>query len=197
MIGAIVLAAGQSRRMGTQKLLLPLGGQPVIVRVVDEVLRSSVRPVLVVVGDEGQKIVAALSGRRVTPIENADPHGDMLGSVRCGLAALPEACEAALVVLGDQPGVAADVIERLCEAFRAQARGIVVPACRGRRGHPLLVASRYRQEVLTHYEGIGLRGLLAAHPDDVFEVEVDSPKAFDDLDTPEDYQRILRAEGDL
>jgi molybdenum cofactor cytidylyltransferase len=194
MIGAIVLAAGQSRRMGTQKLLLPLGNQPVVARVVDEVLRSPVWPVLVVVGAEGQKIVAALPGRCVTPIENPDFHGDMLSSVRCGLGALPDECEAALVVLGDQPGVTAGIIERLCEAFAAHGRGLVVPACRGRRGHPVLLASRYREEVLTRYDGIGLRGLLAAHPDDMLEVEIDFPWAFEDLDTPEDYQRILRAQ---
>ncbi len=190
MIGAVVLAAGQSRRMGTQKLLLPLGGKPMVARIVDEVLRGPVDPVLVVVDAQGRDVAAALAGRRVTFVENVDPQADMLSSVRCGLRALPDASEAALVVLGDQPGVTTEVIEMLIHAFRTGRGGIVVPACGGRRGHPLLFAAGYRGEVLTRYDGTGLRGLLQAHPDDVTEVEVHSPGMFDDLDTPEDYRRM-------
>ena len=99
MICALVLAAGQSRRMGTQKLLLPLEGQPVIVHVVDELLRSPVDRVFVVVGEGGRQIREAMAGRRVHFVTNTDAEGEMLSSVRCGLTAMPAECDAALVAL--------------------------------------------------------------------------------------------------
>jgi len=190
MICAVVLAAGRSQRMGTQKLLLPVGGQPLIARIIDQVLASSVDCVLVVTGADTDRIAAALAGRSVTFVVNHDPQGEMLTSVRCGLAALPPQCTAALIVLGDQPGVTAEVLERLLQAFPAAGRGIVVPTAQGRRGHPLLVALHYRDELLTQYDAVGLRGLLQAHPEDVLEVEVGAPGILEDLDTPQDFQRL-------
>ncbi len=116
MICAMVLAAGRSRRMGAQKLLLSLGGRPVIARIVDEVLRGPVDRVFVIVGPDGARIAEALAGRRVDYVINPDPEAEMLSSVRCGLRAMPEDCDAVLMVLGDQPGVTADDIAALCKA---------------------------------------------------------------------------------
>ena len=191
MICALVLAAGRSRRMGVQKLLLPVNGQPVIVRVVDEVLRSPVDQVFVVIGHEGERVSEALAGHYVHFVTNADREGEMLGSVRCGLRAMPEACVAVLVALGDQPGITGDVIATLVGAFQTTGRGIVVPTHGGRRGHPLLFGMRYCDEVLGQYEDVGLRGLLQAHPEDVFEVEVATPAVLEDIDAPEDYKRTV------
>lgn len=191
MICALVLAAGQSRRMGTQKLLLPLEGQPVIVHVVDELLRSPVDQIFVVIGEEGKQISEAIAGRRVHVVTNANAEGEMLSSVRCGLIAIPEECAAALVALGDQPSITADVVEKLVRALRTTGRGIVVPTYRGQRGHPLLLAMHYRHEILTRYEDVGLRGLLQAHPEDVLGVEVATPGILEDMDVPEDYRRMI------
>ena len=190
MICALILAAGRSRRMGTQKLLLPLAGKPVIARIVDEVLRSPVAQVFVVTGGDGDRIAEALAGRRVNFVANPDTEGEMLGSVRCGLTALPETCEAVLVVLGDQPAITAEIITLLVQTFHATGSGIVVPVHRGHRGHPLLLAMRYREEILTHYDHTGLRGLLEAHPGDTREVDVTSPGILEDLDVPADYWRM-------
>jgi molybdenum cofactor cytidylyltransferase len=191
MVCALVLAAGRSRRMGAQKLLLPVGGQPAIARIVDEVLRSPVDHVLVVIGHQGDRITEALAGRRVSFVANADAEGEMLSSVRCGLRAMPEACVAVLLVLGDQPGITAEVIATLVRAFRTAGRGIVVPTYGGRRGHPLLFAVHYRDEILNHCEEVGVRGLLQAHPEDVLEVEVATPGVLEDMDVPEDYRRMV------
>ncbi len=191
MISALVLAAGRSRRMGAQKLLLPVGGQPAIARIVDEVLRSPVDEVLVVIGPDGERIAEALAGRRVRFVTNPDAEGEMLGSVRCGLRAMSETCVGVLLVLGDQPGISAGVIAALIRAFRAGGRGIVVPTHGGRRGHPLLFAMPYRDEILARYDEAGLRGLLQAHPEDVLEVEVAAPGVLVDMDVPEDYQRTI------
>lgn len=192
MICAVVLAAGRSRRMGRQKLLLPVGDRPMIARVVDEVLRSQVSSVFVVVGADREPIQEALAGRPIEFIVNTDPNGEMLSSVRCGLGALPAGCTAALVVLGDQAEIRADIIDVLIQAFRAGHGGIVVPTYAGQRGHPIVVPLRYRDELLCAYDATGLRGLLSAHPKDVLEAEITSNAVLQDIDTPEDYQRALQ-----
>jgi len=191
MIGALVLAAGRSRRMGTQKLLLPLQGRPVIAHVVDELLRSRMDRVLVVVGEDEGPIREAIADRPVQFVTNSRAEGEMLSSVRCGLAVLPAQCAAVLVALGDQPGIAAPVVAKLVDAFGADGGGIVVPTYQGKRGHPLLIAMRYRNEILTRYDNVGLRGLLDAHPEDVLGVEVASPDVLEDIDVPADYLRTV------
>jgi molybdenum cofactor cytidylyltransferase len=190
MICALVLAAGRSQRMGTQKLLLSVSGQPMLARIVDQVLTSPIDRVFVVTGADRHRLAAALAGRPVTFVVNADEQGEMLSSVRCGLAALPPECTAALIVLGDLPGLTADVVARLLQAFQTAGRGIVVPTSNGRRGHPLLVSLRYCDEILTCYEAVGLRGLLQAHPEEVHEVEVGTARILEDVDTPLDFKRL-------
>lgn len=113
-------------------------------------------------------------------------------SVRCAVVlATGEDCAAVLVVLGDQPGITADVVAILVQAFKASSHGIVVPTYNGRRGHPLLFAMHYREEILSCYRDVGLRGLLYAHPEDVFEVEASAPGVIEDMDVPEDYEQTV------
>ncbi|MHC4067252.1 MAG: nucleotidyltransferase family protein, partial [Planctomycetota bacterium] len=189
MICAVVTAAGRSRRMGTQKLLLPFGGTTVIGHVVDELLRSVLDEVYVVVGHQPERITAELSGRAVSIVTNTDYDRGMLSSVRCGLGALKPECEVILVALGDQPAVTAELVDAMAESFATVKQRIVVPVHRGRRGHPLLFSAEYRQEILTGHDDLGLRGLLCAHPDDVFELPVPSAGVLSDIDCPEDYRR--------
>lgn len=190
MIGAIVLAAGHSRRMGTQKLLLPLAGRTLIGRVIDEVRSGAVDHVVVVVSKDEAAVRQELADQPVALVINPNPEGEMLSSVRCGLRALPAGCAAAMVVLGDQPGVNAALVRDVIRKFR-ETGGIVVPAHRGRRGHPTLFAARYFDEVLTRHDGVGLHGLLKAHLEDVHELEIADPAALDDIDHPDDYRREL------
>ena len=189
---AVVLAAGRSRRMGegVQKLLLPLGGTTVIGQVVDALLGSDVEQVIVVAGPD-TRVADALATYRVTTVRNVDPDADMLGSVRCGLRALPQDCGAVVVALGDQPGLTSELVDEMLRAFRACGRGVLVPTHDGRRGHPLLFSTRYRDEVLTRFDGDGLRGLLRAHPGDVFEWRAPTAVILNDMDGPDDYAREL------
>ena len=207
--------------MGAQKVLLPIGGgtvadagkgagadegagpdrgttagRTVIERIARELARSAIDRILVVVGHEAERVEEALRmsvGREVTLVRNPDPDGDMLSSVRCGLRALPGGCEAVLVALGDQPRISAETIDALIDAYGAHRKGIVVPAHRGKRGHPVLFAASYSTEILERYDGTGLRGLLAAHPEDVLELEVPDPSVLCDMDSPEDYRREREA----
>jgi molybdenum cofactor cytidylyltransferase len=190
MICAIVLAAGRSKRMGTQKLLLPWKSKTVIAHVVDEIQRGPIQEVIVVVGQDAQRIKDSLNGVAVTFVANADSAGDMLSSVRCGLRALPADCEAVVVALGDQPSVTAELLAEMVKAFRENRKGIVVPTHQGRHGHPILFDSHFCDDVLNGYDGIGLRGLLDVHGAEVFELPVSTPAVLDDTDTPEDYKRL-------
>lgn len=190
VVGAIVLAAGRSRRMGTQKLLLPLGSRPVIARVVDQVCQSTINGVLIVAGADAPRLAEALGERRVHWITNPDPDGDMLSSIRCGLRALPSEWAGVMVVLGDQPGISTATINALLSAFRSTDRGIAVPICQGRHGHPLVFDRRYSAEILVNFDDVGLRGLPQAHAMDVLEVAVSEDAVLEDMDDPADYERM-------
>ncbi len=202
MIGAVIPAAGRSRRMGTQKLLLPWGESCLIAHVVDQVQESVVGCVCVVVGCDGEAIAGELAGRQAAGLRargherpplfvtNRQADSEMLDSVRLGLRALPE-CEAILVALGDQPGITSTLIDEMVRAWRASGKGIVVPSCGGRRGHPLLFSARYCEAILTGYEETGLRGLLQDHAEDVLELDVTDASVLCDIDRPEDYRRAL------
>lgn len=193
MIYAVVLAAGRSRRMGkgVQKLLLPFDGGTVISRVVGEVVRSPVDETLVVLGTHEDGVRGALARLPARFVTNPDPDGEMLSSVRCGLREVPSDCDGVLIVLGDQPSITSPLIAHMLDAFRQSERGIIVPTCEGKRGHPLLFSGRYRRDVLNNYDDVGLRGLLRAHPNDVFELPVEDSSVLSDIDYPEDYRREL------
>jgi len=192
MIIAIVPAAGQSRRMSAHKQLLPFAGKTVIAHLVDELCRSRVDEVCVVAGHQADLLRQALEGRRANIVVNADyERTDMLASVRCGLTAMPAACRAVLVALGDQPGVTAELVNAMIEGLASGGRRIVVPLYQGRRGHPLLFDARYCEEVLNGFDDVGLRGLLVAHADDVLGLPVSDAAVLTDVDYPEDYQREL------
>jgi molybdenum cofactor cytidylyltransferase len=193
MIGAIVLAAGRSRRMGTQKLLLPFAGQTVIGHVVDQLLAAPIDSIVVVVSGDGPAIGEALNGRRVELVTNPEPNSEMLSSIRCGLRALPPNCAAVLIAVGDQPAVTRALVEKLVADYRSSGRGIVVPVAGGKRGHPTILSAKYFHEILSSHDNVGLRGLLQAHPSDVYEVEIDEASLLADIDLPADYARAVQA----
>ncbi|MHC4227953.1 MAG: nucleotidyltransferase family protein [Planctomycetota bacterium] len=191
MICAVVLAAGLSRRMGVQKLLLPFGGKTVIAHIVDQILASAVDEVYVVVGHQARRVRRELYDRHVSIVNNPDYESGMLSSVRCGLRALPRRCRTVLVALGDQPSITSKLVDEMLQSFTSAEKSILVPFHDGRRGHPVLFSESYRDQILTHYDNVGLRGLLHTHPDEVFELAVSTSAALSDMDCPEDYRREL------
>jgi molybdenum cofactor cytidylyltransferase len=190
MIWAVVLAAGESRRMGTQKLLLPYRGTTVVESVVRAALDSSVDETLVVLGADASRIRQALRSYPLTFANNENYRLGMLSSVQAGFRALPAEAEAAIVMLGDQPAVPAAVVDGLVGAFRKRRCLIAVPVHGGRRGHPLLVGTAFRDEVLGLDPAVGLRELLRAHPEAVEEVAVDDATVLKDMDRPADYKKL-------
>ena len=193
MIGAVVLAAGESKRMGTQKLLLPYAGSTIIEHITDQVIESGAGTCVIVTGHEPDRVMHRLRGRTVVFAHNASYREGMLTSVRAGLTAADGSWQAAVIVLGDQPSITAATINRLLEEHAKNPNSVLVPVFEARRGHPILAPVRFHAEIMNRFDDTGLRGLLRAHPEAVTEVSVDTPAILEDMDYPEDYQRALRA----
>jgi len=189
---AVILAAGSSRRMGTQKLLLPFGASTMIETVVDHVLSSTIKNIMVVLGPDPEKVKEVLAQKPIKFCHNQDHEEGMLSSVICGFRALPDEAEAALIYLGDQPGIPAEVTDRVIEAYDDDLFGIVIPVYDHRRGHPLLVDMKYRSEIEKLDLEQGLRALRHQFPEDVLEVEVNEPGILVDIDTREDYSNATK-----
>jgi len=192
MVGAIVLAAGESTRMKTQKLLLPFAGATVIEHIVDQLVASTVGDTVVVLGKDAEGVGGALVGRDVGRVFNKDFPSGMLSSVRTGVREAAR-WQGIMIVLGDQPALSTALVNQLVSVWEERGRGIVVPTFEGRRGHPMIFDAAYREEVLTQFDDEGLRGLLHARVDDVFEFAVDISAILEDMDYPEDYERALKA----
>jgi molybdenum cofactor cytidylyltransferase len=187
VIWAVVLAAGESKRMGRPKQTLPYGTSTILQTVLDNALASPVDGTLVVLGAVADKIAPLLANVPVRTVVNPDFRAGMLSSVQRGIRALPASARAALIFLGDQPAVGPETAGRIVAAYRASGRGLVLPVHAGRGGHPLLIDLKYRAEIEGLSSGIGLRELLARHPDDILRVEIEDPGVILDIDTPEDY----------
>ena len=187
MIWAVILAAGESRRMGTQKLLLPFGDATVVEAVVRTALASSIGQAVAVLGADRDAVRAKLEPGGVDFAVNERFADGMLSSIQTGLRALPPDAEAVVIMLGDQPFLPPSVVDAVVRGYRESLKGIVIPVFRSRRGHPVLVDLKYRDEVLAFAPADGLRRLMRAHPEDIAEVEVDDANILRDLDTPEDY----------
>ena len=192
MIWAVILAAGESRRMGTQKLLLSFGEVTVVEAVVRTALVSSVDRVLAVLGADRDAVRLKLEPSGVEFVNNENYHLGMLSSVQAGFKALPADAEAAVVMLGDQPFLAPRIIDDVIGAYREERKGIVIPTFQGRRGHPVLVDLGFREEVLALDPADGLRRLMQAHPRDILEVETGDANILRDMDTPEDYAGVRK-----
>jgi len=186
-IAAVVLAAGRSTRMGgPNKLLAELGGKPMVRIVTEQVLGSKASSVTVVTGHQAAEVEKALAGLKVKFVHNPDFAAGLAGSVRAGIAAVPENADGAVVCLGDMPLIDAKLIDRLIEAL-APDRGhlIAVPVSDNRRGNPVLWSRRFFKELMTLDGDIGARNLIARHVEAVVEVAVEGHGAFLDIDTPE------------
>lgn len=185
-IAGLVLAAGQSRRMGENKLLADVDRQAMIVRTVKAVLASSVKPVFVVTGHQHAAIETALKGLPASLIHNPHFANGLSTSLRAGISALPPNTEGALVCLGDMPSVTADQIDRLVAAFDpAESRAICVPTFKGKRGNPVLWSAEFFPEMMTVAGDTGAKHLIGTYAEAICEIEMPDDAVLADIDTPE------------
>ena len=192
-IAALILAAGKSSRMqGPNKLLMDVGGKPMVAHIVDAALESSARPVIVVTGNAEAEIRAALSGRAVTFVHNPDYADGLSTSLRTGLRALPDEADGALVCLGDMPDIRAAHLDRLIAAFDPEeGRTICVPIVAGKRGNPVLWGRDWFAAMMDVKGDTGAKHLIGENADAVCEVPMPDDAATTDVDTPSDMKAMI------
>jgi len=191
MLSAILLAAGESKRMGEPKQLMPLGSSTLVGQAIDNLLNASVDETIVVVGHKAEEITKAIATKPVKIMLNPNYRQGMSTSIIAGLILVDPKSQAVMLALGDQPLVASQTINQLIEAFHNQNKGIAVPTHQGKRGHPIIFAIRYKPELMELEGDIGGREILQRHPEDILEVAVDSESVITDINTQEDYQSQL------
>jgi CTP:molybdopterin cytidylyltransferase MocA len=196
---AIVLAAGMSRRMGRHKPLLPIGDRPLIAHVVDSIATAGVQRIFVVTGYQTADVHEALAGRLVELIENTDyVAGGMLSSVKLGVRAARDHCDAFFISLGDQAFVLPETFQELMQALSRSRAPILLPTHNGKHGHPILVSSSCADAILALKSNETLNDFTNRYADRAFDVRVNDPAVLEDLDTPEDYLRLLaQQKGEL
>jgi molybdenum cofactor cytidylyltransferase len=190
-ISAILLAAGQSQRMGQPKLILPWGDTTVLGQVVATFATAGIEDIMVVTGaarDQIEEAVIKLAKEYPVRTTYNPEHerGGMLSSIQAGLAALGLEVLAALIGLGDQPQLQEETVRCICSAFFQTESPLVIPSFKGRRGHPWLAARSLWAEILALPESYTPRQFLEAHAGQIEYVMADE-SALKDLDTPEDY----------
>jgi molybdenum cofactor cytidylyltransferase len=195
MVSAVVVAAGESKRMGQTKLLLPLEGKAILQWVLDNLGRSQVEEVILVLGHEADRVLRTVDTRNVKVVINRNYREGMITSIEQGLRNLNDKVEAFFIVLADQPGVSLEVFNRLITEFRqiVPQKNIVLPTFCGRKGHPALFGVKYRKEASRIRGDVGLRQILQEHPEDILEVEMDTDSILQDIDTPDDYLKHLKS----
>jgi len=185
-VAAILLAAGKSRRMGSCKQLLPLGGRTVIARCLEALVAGGVSEI-VVVTDTGKQVAAAVQDYPVRIVVNPEEEGDMASSVRSGRAVLSTATSGVIVALCDYPLVTAATIGSLLTAHAESPDCIIIPCHQEERGHPLLFPRAILDELS---DQLILRDLVRRDPARIRYLTVEDPGVLEDMDTPEDYRRI-------
>ena len=196
-VAAIVLAAGRSSRLAPRnKLLEPLGDEPIVARVARTGVASGADPVIVVTGFEAERVARALAGLPVTLVHNPDYERGLSTSLRAGLEALRASTNGALILLGDMPFVQPHDLETLMQHFATKdRRAICVPVRHARRGNPVLWGGAYFSEMMAMRGDVGAKQLLEQHRERVTEVPVESDGIFTDIDTPADLARLETKRG--
>ena len=194
MISAILLAAGESRRMGGDfKPLLKWGTRTVIGACIDNLKRSRVDEIIVVLGFRESEIRARLAGAGVQFAINREFSKGMLSSLKTGLPLVSPRCEGVLIALVDQPMVGPDAINPLVISFGDYEKRISIPTYEGKHGHPIIISRDFEEEImkLDDADPEGLKTIVNAHRHEIQEVPVESSAILEDIDSPEDYARLV------
>lgn len=180
--------------MGRPKQILPLQTTTILGQVIDNVQKSSVDEIILVLGYQADHIAERVQAESVTVAINLNYRQGLGSSIKCGLRQASRETGAVMIVLGDQPWIDEGVINRLIEAHRKSGLGITVPTHKGVRGHPVIFDMKYKGELLQLRGDVGGNHIVERHLDDVLEIEIESQSIIKDIDTEGDY-RITNAQS--
>lgn len=197
MTHAIVLAAGESRRMGMPKPLLRFGGATFLDQILSVLRYSRVEGATVVLGAQAQTIRASVDLSEVEVVVNEDYLQGQLSSLVKGLKSLPVGADATLLCLVDHPFITTEVVDQIVGAFDETHEPIVVPVFDGKRGHPALFAQSLFGELAIAPEDQGARYVVSSNEDKVLEVNVHDRAVVMAIDTPQDYRSYFGAEPEV
>lgn len=191
-ISVIILAAGESKRMGKPKQLLPLGQSTILEQAIDNFLHSKVNEIIVVVGYKPRETIDLIANRPVKVALNPDYSQGMSSSIIAGLNIIDHKAEGIMLALADQPFISSQTIDYLLETFTHHCKNIVIPSYKEKRGHPVIFPRKYKKVLASLRGDIGGREIIARHPEDIFEIAVDCDGVINDIDTMDKY--VLEAE---
>ena len=198
-VGAVILAAGMSRRMGTAKQFLPLGEKPLFRYAVERAAANGLAPILLVGGEHSEKLQALISDMpQVEVLHNPDYAAGMASSLACGIGRLNGRAEAGLVFLADQPNVPDQVVQALLDGYRENRQSgvkIVRPQYAGEAGHPVLFDASLFDELSRIAGDQGGKEVVGRYRNSLLTIPFEQAEWGWDVDTREDYQRI-REGGD-
>lgn len=189
MISSILLGAGDSIRMGFDKLSLPLGKKTILEQSFHHLSRSQVREVIIILGPHNKKLGYLFQGKNVKVLVNPHSHRGMSSSIQRGIRSIQQKSKGILIALGDQPFLKTKTINALIRVFNQGRKGIVVPLYQGRRGHPVIFHRRYKKELMNLRGDVGGKSIMDRHPDDIQWVFVKSAGVVKDIDTWQDYEK--------
>jgi CTP:molybdopterin cytidylyltransferase MocA len=195
LVGA-VLAAGRSDRMGSPKALLDFRGRPFVAAILAALEALDLKVRVVVLGPDAARIRPAIAVHDCLIVETSEPDAGPIGSLRAALAAVRPIRPSGLLAWPvDQPHVRIATVERLIEEHARSRAPVVLPAFARRRGHPVIFDAAVFDELASSSAATtqGARAVVRAHAAALAEVAVDDPGVLDDIDTPEDYERLIRA----
>jgi molybdenum cofactor cytidylyltransferase len=197
MIAAAVLAAGESRRMGSPKPLLPIDGSFFLEKIVAALGRTRIAAIVVVLGHRAEEIRPRIAHLPVRVVVNDRYREGQLSSLQAALRSLAaESPDALLLHLVDHPLVDPALVDLMIERYYATGKRVVVPRYRGRRGHPVLISRELFPELLALEAGRGANEVIRAHAAETLEVETEWEGVAVDIDTPDEYERFLRSRKD-
>lgn len=193
-ISTILLAAGESQRMGSvNKLMLPIGGVPLLRYSAQVLLASKLQDLTVVLGHEAEQAHALIRDLGVSVVRNPNYQDGQMSSVYRGIERLSRPCDGIMICLADQPLLTPADIDFLIDAFARRSRGsILVPTCRGQRGNPIVLAAEHRAAILAGERNLGCKRLIERNPDLIETFETGNEHFVFDLDTPANYDEWRR-----
>mgnify|MGYP003578868653 FL=1 len=196
MIGAVILSAGESSRMGRPKALLPIGGQTFIEKIVGTLNATPVGKIIVVLGHNAVDLRQRIEHLPVEILVNPDYQLGQLSSLQVAVRRLQAEndCDGMLVHLVDHPYIERSLVDEMVRRFYESKKFIVVPSCGGKRGHPVIFSRALFGELLGAPMDQGAKAVVNAHREDTLEIATDYEGIPVDIDTPEIYKKHVQGE---